>query len=229
MGTPAVLSTEAWSEYPREYESLAGTFVAPGLDGAHYPIPPAWVREHANVPQRVQYATLAPMLEPALGREARQACIRYVRDWPTVLATGQDLLLYGDQRWRLEFLAAGVVHEVTRLYAPISALSTAYLHHGSLLRLLAAREHKEDYLWRLNRLITAKLLTVFDVSELAQSADSKMLLAGIYTERAERKLPTITTLNLHAVQVDWPGVERRVGSVISDALTTLPDAYRVHA
>jgi hypothetical protein len=216
------------SEYPITYEYVDGRSIALPWAGQMVPVPPKWVQDRTDVPQRMKLACLSAEIADIYPDAVRPRLVEYVREWPSIRDAGTDLLITGivPNRRRL-WAGAAVMNEITMRYSNWSAVSTAWLAIRGIHWMMDARSKStEAYQAFRNRVMNAKLLLVEDLFLLGPSSEHRWFLESLYQHRFDNKLSTITTLNT-AVEKDWSKVRNLIGPTITEILSTNHEQFHV--
>jgi hypothetical protein len=210
------------SEYPIGYEYVPGERIALSWSGETIPVPPKWVQDRSDVPQRMKLACLSADLKDAFPKGVRAILVDYVKQWPQVKESGTDLVITGRvPNHRRLWAGSAVLNEVVMRYSNVMGVSVAWLANRGLHWMMDAKvKHMESYNSMRNRLLNSSLLLVEDLYLLPPSSDHWWFMNALYQHRFDNKLPTITTLNTRIENGDWSKLKSYVGPVITEILAT---------
>lgn len=209
-------------EYPIEYDYVPGQRVALSWAGGDVPVPPKWVQDRADVPERMKLACLSSDLSEAYPTKVRDVLVDYVRNWTDIRESGTDLLITGRvPNHRRLWAGSAVLNEITMRYSNRMGVSTGWLAIRGLHWLMDAQAKGGDsYTAMRNRVLNVKLLLIDDLFQLPPSSKHRWFLESLYQHRFDQKLPTITTLNTEIVGGDWSTVRKLIGPSITEILST---------
>jgi hypothetical protein len=217
------------SEYPIGYEYLPGERISMAWAGQMVPVPPKWVMDRTDVPDRMKYACLSEDLAGTYPAEVRPLLVEYVKSWPLVRSSGVDMLITGRvPNKRRSWAGSAVVNEIVMRYSNVMGISVAWFSMRGLHWLMDARHKGSDaYNAMRNRILNSGLLLVEDLLALQPQSPNRWFMEALYQHRFDNMLPTITTLNTEIEGNDWSHVQRIVGPTMTEYLSTNYEQFLV--
>lgn len=210
---------EVYKLYPREYEWQDGKFLGDDWAGQQVPVPPTWVRQRLTLPTGCDKACLARELSEIYPSEARSTLIDYLKNWRRVREQGLHLLIAGSgvTYKRRQWAASAVLNELTMRFGQTQDMSSEWMSTGNVRQIVATKSARFDTYSSLRaRLMSTTMLFVEDPLKINPQSDERWFLEDIYKARADRLLPTITTMNADPADLDFRGVKALLGDTIAE-------------
>lgn len=216
--------------YPREYARADGGVIGPAWAGRDVPVPPEWVKSRVSLPRGLEPASLAKEISELYPEDTREVLVRYVKSWRDVQRYGTHLVIAGTDVTfkRRQWAASAVINEIVRNYGASEDITGLWLNAEFARHLIGDRESRYDsFMSTRSRLFKAKICYIENPLRTTPGTKEHYLIEDLYQFRADRNLPTITTMGANLTD-GFSVVRPLLGRYITEIIELNSTGYVAH-